>query len=126
MPIKILKIKKSAEFKEINKSEKKFFAKSLILICEKTSEKYFYNEKNSKNAKNFCRIGYTVSKKVGNAVARNKAKRRLRAIVAKLFPEFAKENYDYVIIARKQISEMKFQEIQSDLKFCLKRIHEKK
>jgi len=48
---------------------------------------------------NLARVGYTVTTKCGNAVVRNRVKRRLRALVAELFPAHAKAGYDYVVIA---------------------------
>jgi ribonuclease P protein component len=45
------------------------------------------------------RVGYTVTTKCGNAVTRNRIKRRLRALVRELFPEQAKGAQDYVLIA---------------------------
>lgn len=52
-----------------------------------------------------CRVGYTVTTKCGNAVTRNRIKRRLRALVAELFPEHAKNGTDYVLIARAEASQ---------------------
>jgi len=46
-------------------------------------------------------VGYTVSKRVGNAVARNRVKRRLRALVRLLIPTRAKNGVAYVFIGRK-------------------------
>ena len=127
MNLKILTIKKSAEFKSIgnisNKKTKKFLSKTLILLSHQTNNKYFQDLSLQKNAKDFCRIGYTVSKKVGNAVVRNKAKRRLREAFRKLATDFTTNNFDYVIIAKKEISSADFSQITSDLKFCLKRIN---
>ena len=45
------------------------------------------------------RVGYTVTTKCGNAVVRNRIKRRLRALVRELFPEHAKAGYDYLLVA---------------------------
>jgi len=50
-------------------------------------------------AANASRVGYTVTTKCGNAVVRNRIKRRLRALVRELFPAQAKAGYDYVFIA---------------------------
>jgi ribonuclease P protein component len=46
------------------------------------------------------RVGFTCSKKVGNAVARNRAKRRLRAAAAMVLPELGRPGWDYVLIGK--------------------------
>jgi ribonuclease P protein component len=46
------------------------------------------------------RVGLTASRKVGNAVARNRARRRLRALADRLLPELGVPGHDYVIVAR--------------------------
>lgn len=46
------------------------------------------------------RVGFTCSKKVGNAVARNRAKRRLREIARLTLPVHGKAGHDYVLIGR--------------------------
>jgi ribonuclease P protein component len=121
--LKILQIKKSAEFQKIGQTDSKFFAKTLILLTKPTPEKYSYSPERAQNAENFCRVGYTVSKKVGNAVVRNFAKRRLREAFRSLATIHAKNNYDYVLIARSEIALADFAKIISDVKFCLTRIH---
>ena len=45
-------------------------------------------------------VGFTASRKVGNAVARNRARRRLRALAAEILPRAGKPGVDYVLIAR--------------------------
>lgn len=126
MPKKILTITKSAEFKEISKASCKFYAKSLLVLQNPTPEKYHFDQEKGKNAKEFCRIGYTVSKIVGNAVTRNLAKRRLREAFRDLAETYAKDKMDYVIIAKKEIAEAEFAQIVKDLEFCLKRVGNKK
>lgn len=120
--MKILRIKKSTEFQNIGKKGKKFHAKTILLISLTTSEFYFQDKLKGKNASDFLRIGFTVSKKVGNAVIRNLAKRRLRQASKSLLLEYGKNHHDYVIIAKREIKDATYEDILRDLKFCLKRI----
>lgn len=124
MTIKILPIKKSAEFTKIGKKGQKFYAKTLLLISYPSPKNYFQNLAAGKAVEDFCRVGFTVAKTVSkSAVVRNLAKRRLREIFRKLAPLHAKKHCDYIVIARKEIAEEKFEKIYSDLKFCITRIH---
>ena len=50
------------------------------------------------------RVGFTCSKKVGNAVARNRAKRRLREIARQILPELGHDGFDYVLIGRRDVT----------------------
>ena len=68
------------------------------------------------------RIGYTASKKVGGAVERNRARRRLRAVVAKIIPDHAKPGYDFILIARKGTLTRPFSELLEDLVKSLKQL----
>ena len=68
------------------------------------------------------RVGYTASKKVGGAVERNRARRRLRAVVAKIIPDHAKPGYDLVLIARKGTLTRPFPKLLDDLVKSLKRL----
>ncbi|MEO1732527.1 MAG: ribonuclease P protein component [Pseudomonadota bacterium] len=70
------------------------------------------------------RVGYTCSKKVGNAVQRNRAKRRLRSIAAQVLPEAGCEGWDYVLIGRAQSTAKRaYQDLVADLRYALRRIH---
>jgi len=73
-------------------------------------------------AENPFRIGYTASRKVGNAVARNRAKRRLRALVAEIMPEKAAPGRDYVLIARTETVTRPFDKLRRDLLQSLRRL----
>lgn len=69
------------------------------------------------------RIGYTVSKKVGGAVVRNRVRRRLRALVASLAPERLRPGFDYVLIARPGAELRSYQDLAADLGQALDRVH---
>lgn len=71
------------------------------------------------------RIGFTCSKKVGNAVARNRAKRRLRAAARDVLAGLAQPGWDYVLIGRPAITaERPFSALCDDLASALAAIHE--
>ena len=61
------------------------------------------------------RVGFTVTKKVGNAVVRNRIRRRLRAAVAALGGLSFQAGHDYVLVARLAALTMPFVELQRDL-----------
>jgi ribonuclease P protein component len=68
------------------------------------------------------RVGFTASRKVGNAVVRNRAKRRLRAVAAKVLPDRGRPGTDYVLIARPTTAERPFAALLADLATALQRI----
>ena len=70
------------------------------------------------------RVGYTCSKKVGNAVARNRAKRRLREAARLVLPTHGRPGWDYVLIGRREITSSRaFSGLLSDLTSALTKIH---
>ncbi len=70
------------------------------------------------------RIGFTCSKKVGNAVARNRAKRRLREIARLTLPKHGRDGHDYVLIGRKDTTDTRpFDQMQADLVKALDIVH---
>ena len=71
------------------------------------------------------RTGVTASKKVGNAVARNRAKRRMRALFRKLKCDHAPSGTDYVLVARHSLVQAAWTELLVDFSIAAKRIHTK-
>ncbi|WP_394180199.1 ribonuclease P protein component [Yoonia maritima] len=70
------------------------------------------------------RVGYTCSKKVGNAVARNRAKRRLREVARAVLPEMGLDGWDYVLVGRKDVTAtLPFDTLIADLRRALKKVH---
>lgn len=70
------------------------------------------------------RVGFTCSKKVGNAVARNRAKRRLREAARLVLPTHGRVDWDYVLIGRaEKTADCSFETLQKDLRYALRRLH---
>lgn len=69
-------------------------------------------------------IGFTCSKKVGNAVARNRAKRRLREIARLDLPRLGRAGWDYVLIGRAgQTASRDFAALRDDLRRAVDKAH---
>lgn len=70
------------------------------------------------------RVGYTCSKKLGNAVTRNRAKRRLRAVARAVMPQMGRAGWDYVLVGRPDVTVSRdFAALCADLREALTRIH---
>lgn len=70
------------------------------------------------------RVGFTASKKVGNSVERNRARRRLREVVRLAPPEGMRPGYDYVLIARRAALDLPFERLAGDFERALRRVHQ--
>jgi len=70
------------------------------------------------------RVGFTCSKKVGNAVARNRAKRRLREIARLVLPILGLPGYDYVLIGRASVTaSIDFEAMKKELVDALQKLN---
>jgi ribonuclease P protein component len=69
------------------------------------------------------RVGFTVSRKVGTAVERNRVRRRLREIVRKTSPAAMRAGHDYVLIGRRAALESAFERMIEDFEKALRRAH---
>lgn len=69
------------------------------------------------------RLGITVSRKVGNAVQRNRARRRLRAAAWTVLPEVGRPGYDYVIIGRRATLTRPYADLLADLRTAVRKLN---
>lgn len=111
-------LKKRSDFLRVASFRKKWISPAMIIQASPCPE-YTIQKKP------IIRVGYTASKKVGNAVVRNKVKRRLREAVRQVMTSFGQENHDYVIIARSEAAGLAYQELIRDMKWSLKRLQQK-
>lgn len=70
-------------------------------------------------------LGFTATKKIGNAVFRNRAKRRMRAAAHDIVTQHGKPQFDYVLIARKNGVQMPYDWLCRDLQSALEELHRK-
>ena len=112
MHIKLLSLSKNQDFKS-------------LLAGKKVSNKYltifFKNLSNKSN--NYLNISFVTQKKLGNAIKRNKIKRRLRSIMSQMI-KISKINFDYsyLFIAKKSIINAKYIDIQETITNDYKKI----
>ena len=69
------------------------------------------------------RIGFTVTKKIGNAPRRNRVKRRLREAARLVMPDSARCGFDYVLIGRQETLRRDFNALKDDLATALAKVH---
>ncbi len=110
MPIATLK--KRNDFLRVRAAGRRWAAPGLVLQAAPAPEA----------AAGQVRVGYTASRRIGNAVARNRAKRRLRAAVAHVMPASAQSGCDYVVIARAATLTRPFDALIGDLTAALARV----
>lgn len=115
-------IKSRSDFVKLNKDCDRFYSDSTVVLAKRTPEKYLVNPRTGKPS-DFCRIGYTITKRVSKlAVVRNRLKRRYREAFRLAYKEYALNCFDYVVVAKKEAVNSDFTKIVGDLKFCLRRI----
>lgn len=68
-------------------------------------------------------LGFTATKKIGNAVIRNRCRRRLRALCDQVVGQFALQGVQMVIIARPELENYEFAKLVKDLRWALRRLN---
>jgi ribonuclease P protein component len=107
-------IKKRSDFLSVTAKGKRFITGSFILQMHPRFEGH--------NAGDPARIGFTVTKKMGNAVIRNRIKRRLREAVRLAGMPISIDKHDYVLIPRHKAKDCDFAVLLRDMEFAFSRI----
>ncbi len=125
-------LKKRTDFLYVQGGQK-WATPSLVLQARRRASKYSQCS-NGKNGLGLDdrhdepappRFGFTVTKRMGKAVTRNRIKRRLREAVRFVGPDYAKPGYDYVLIARHGALKRAFSEVLEDLQTAFRRVENK-
>ena len=107
------RLKRRADFLRVAAARRKWAAPGLILQAAPQPES---TEEAS------VRVGFTASRKVGNAVKRNRARRRLKALAAEMLTSGVNPGLDLVLIARPATVDRPFDELRRDLQQSLNRV----
>ena len=105
------RLKRRADFLRVADGRRKWVTPGLILQTLARAP----------NASDAIRVGFTATRKIGNAVVRNRARRRLRAAVADVMTRHAAAGFDYVLIARAETPKRPYAALIEDLETALRR-----
>ena len=115
------RLKKRADFLRVAGLRRKWVVPGLLLQAAPIPEEHM-----SETAESIVplrmRLGFTASRKVGNAVVRNRTKRRLKAAADLVMPGQAKPGFDYVLIGRRETAGRPFPLLLEDLRTALKHL----
>ena len=112
---RVPRLKKRKEFVRVAKKGRKWAVPGLVLQS--------FNRQNAPaNAPIGARVGFTVTKKVGTAVKRNRVRRRLKAAAAAVMPSNTEVNIDYVLIGRAGTLKRPFEFLVEDLKVAMQKL----
>ncbi len=112
----VLGLKRRREFLRVAGAGHKWAAPGLILQARRRAPE------DTKDGEEAFRIGFTVSRKVGGAVDRNRARRRLKAAAERVMPRHARPGHDLVLIGRRATLKRGFPALVGDLETALKKL----
>ncbi len=130
-PADVLRLKQRREFLRVAGAGHKWVAPGLILQVRPHAPGETWGETwrggetgghETSSIGNGFRVGYTVSRKVGGAVERNRAKRRLRAAAERIMPGHARPGHDFVLIGRRATLKRRFRALLGDLETALRKL----
>ena len=111
----LVTLKARADFLRVAAARRRAVAPGLVLQAVRRPER--------SNCGEIVRVGFTASKKIGNAVIRNRAKRRLRSVAAAILSREGRPETDYVLIARATTVDRPYQALIADLETALRRVN---
>jgi len=106
------RMRKNADFRRVYRAGKAVPGKHLVLVMKK-------------NGVGVTRFGFSISKRVGKAVVRNRAKRIIREVCRQCLDEI-KDGYDLVFIGRSSIKHCSYEEVKNDFLRIIKKAGLKK
>ncbi len=113
------RLKKRSEFIYVTANGKKWVTHGFILVASAQ------REKSKPDLECLPRVGFTATKKIGNSVVRNKAKRILRALSQEVLTSSNTPAWDYVIIARKALTTSNYENLKKDFRWAIKKLEAK-
>ena len=113
MGLTLQHLRQRREFVNVAKKGRKYATPGLVLQALNRRDDQRSND--GLVTSSAVRIGFTVTRKVGNAVVRNRVKRRLRAVASKIPPIHFKGNFDLVLVGRAETKNRSFEELKQDL-----------
>jgi ribonuclease P protein component len=111
------RLRRRSEYLRVAAGGRKWAAPGLILQARAAPEPALHLDKSAD-----LWVGITVSRKVGNAVARNRARRRLREAARSVLFQVAQPGHDYVLIGRSQTVTRPYAALQADLEAAVRRL----
>jgi ribonuclease P protein component len=115
------RLKRRADFLRVAAVRRKWAAPGLILQVATQPQSAEESISTESIPTESIRVGFTASRKVGNAVKRNRARRRLKALVREMIASGASPGLDLVLIARPATVDRPFDELRRDLQHSLQR-----